>query len=594
MKKSLCFLALAAVALSGAKCPSRTQSSAPPTETPATPERPATPGPFDPTIFGGISPRAQGRRIPVIMYHDIVATKKQKTVFFDCTADEFKDQIAYLEKQGAQFISVEQLQRHLVRGDEVPEKAVLLTFDDNYLGFYKNAYPLLKEKKIPSVMFVHTAFVGNTKGPHPKMSWETLKQLDSEKLVTIGSHTVTHPGEFEKLPLDVQQTELADAKQLLEAQLGHPVTQIAYPEGRGDAQTFALAQQIGYTLGFTVENGPAEQSPSILAVNRYIHTRLQKAWEECQRITVEAPAAVFERDLAETPVRLETGTYDGIKLVLVKGGRPLTVRATDTGRKSVGEFIRDTPNTVAGMNGTFFVNADLRSVDNALIGPCRTQIENAFFADEDKLRMPRIWNRPLVVWGPKKIAIVPFNPYANNDEVSLLSLMPNMSDVFLGGAWIVHDGVARTKKEIGPYAARDFNDPRKRAFFGVTDKGEPVLGATMEVITTEMMAKGAAAAGVHEAVLMDSGFSTSIVYDGKIIATGHTAKDLPSRPVPHAILLSGTLQQPTDPDTLTILQGADASVGSAPSTDVMRDLPVTGARPEGDPDRGKLGRRRRR
>ena len=77
MKKSLCFLALAAVALSGAKCPSRTQSSAPPTETPATPERPATPGPFDPTIFGGISPRAQGRRIPVIMYHDIVATKKQ-------------------------------------------------------------------------------------------------------------------------------------------------------------------------------------------------------------------------------------------------------------------------------------------------------------------------------------------------------------------------------------------------------------------------------------------------------------------------------------------------------------------------------------
>lgn len=592
MKKSLGLLALAALALGGASCPPRKPTAL--LSTPPANATPATPGPFDPTLFGPISPRAQDRRIPVIMYHDIVASKRQKTVFFDCTADEFKDQIAFLESEGATFISIDQLHRHLVRGDSVPEKSVLLTFDDNYQGFYDNVYPLLKEKKIPSVMFVHTGFVGNKKGPHPKMSWETLKKLDSEKLVTIASHTVTHPGEFEKQPLDVQHTELYEAKKTLEDQLGHAIPYIAYPEGRGDEQTFSLAQQVGYTLGFTVENGPAEQSPGVLAVNRYIHTRLKKAWADCQKIAAEAPATVFERELADTPVTFQVGTFDGIKLALVKGGKPLTVRATDTGRKSVGEFIRDVPGTVAGMNGTFFVNADLRSVDNALIGPCRTQIENAFFADEDKLRLPRVWNRPLVVWGPHKIAIVPFNPYANNNEVSLLSLMMDMSDVFLAGAWIVHDGVARTKKEIAPYAARDFNDPRKRAFFGVTDKGEVVLGATVEVITTEMMARGAAAAGVHEAVLMDSGFSTSIVYDGKIVATGHTAKDLPSRPVPHAILVRGTLQQPVDPDTLALLQSAESAVGLISSVEAQAAAPITGARPEGDPDRGKLGRRRRR
>lgn len=588
MKKSFSLLALAMLALGGSSCPSRED----PVSSPPATVAPATPQPFDPTLFATLSPRAQNRRIPVIMYHDIVASSRQKTVFFDCTAEEFKDQIAFLENQGATFISAEQLHQHLVRGDTLPEKSVLLTFDDNYQGFYNNAYPLLKSKKIPSVMFVHTAFVGNKKGPHPKMDWDTLKKLDAEKLVTIGSHTVTHPGEFEKKPLDVQQSELYDSKKTLEDRLGHPIPYVAYPEGRGDAETFSLAQQIGYTLGFTVENGAAEQSPNILAVNRYIHTRLRKAWAECQQLVIDAPATVFERDLSSGPVTLQTGTFDGIRLAMVKGGKPISVRATDTGRKSVGEFIRDVPGAVAGMNGTFFVNADLRSVDNALIGPCRTQVENAFFADEDKLRMPRIWNRPLVVWGPKKIAIVPFNPYAYNNEVSLLSLMVDMSDVFLGGAWIVHNGVARTKKEIAPYAARDFNDPRKRAFFGVTDKGEVVLGATMDVITTEMMARGAAAAGVHEAILMDSGFSTSIVFDSKIIATGHTAKDLPSRPVPHAILLSGTLQQPTAPETLTLLQSAAASVGSASSVEVQANTPVTGARPEGDPDRGKLGRRR--
>ena len=589
MKKSLCLLTVAALALSGASCPFKKNTPPPSPEVPAASPRPATPAPFDTALFAPLSPRAQNRRIPVIMYHDIVATKKQKTVFFDCTADEFQEQIAYLEAQGANFISMEQLQRHLVRGDEVPEKSVLLTFDDNYQGFYDHAYPILKEKNIPSVMFVHTAFVGKKDGPHPKMDWETLKLLDAEKLVTIGSHTVNHPAEFEKQPLDVQQTELYDAKKTLEAELGHPVTSIAYPEGRADGETFSLAQQIGYTLGFTVENGPAEQSPSILAVNRTIHTRLEKVWEECQKATLEVPAALFERDLIESPVTLETGKFDGVGLVLVKGGKPLTVRATDTGRKSVGEFIRDTPSTVAGMNGTFFVNADLRSVDNALIGPCRTQIESLFFADEDKQRLPRIWNRPLVVWGPKKIAIVPFNPYANNDEVSVISLMGDATDVFLGGAWIVHDGIARTKKEI-VYAARDYNDPRKRAFFGVTDKGEPVLGATLEVVTTEMMARGAAAAGVHEAVLMDSGFSTSIVYDGKIIATGHTAKDLPSRSVPHAILVSGTLQAPTDPATLKILQSAEAAVGLISANKAQADAPL-GARAAGDKPERKRRRR---
>ena len=89
---------------------------------------------------------------------------------------------------------------------------------------------------------------------------------------------------------------------------------------------------------------------------------------------------------------------------------------------------------------------------------------------------------------------------------------------------------------------------------------------------------------------MDSGFSTSIVYDGKIIATGHTAKDLPSRPVPHAILVSGILQAPTDPATLKILQSAEAAVGLVPANKAQADAPL-GARAAGDmPERKKRRR----
>jgi peptidoglycan/xylan/chitin deacetylase (PgdA/CDA1 family) len=128
------------------------------------------------------------------MYHDIVKRRGLPGgVFFDCTKDEFAAQIQWLEEQGATPISLEQLHRHLTRGEEVPEKAVVLTFDDNYQGFYKYAYPLLKERNYPAAVFVHTNFVGDKKGPHPKMSWETLQQLDTEGLITIASHTLSHP-----------------------------------------------------------------------------------------------------------------------------------------------------------------------------------------------------------------------------------------------------------------------------------------------------------------------------------------------------------------------------------------------------------------
>jgi hypothetical protein len=187
------------------------------------------------------------------------------------------------------------------------------------------------------------------------------------------------------------------------------------------------------------------------------------------------------------------------------------------------------------------------------------------------------------MWGPGKIAIVPFNPYTMNDESVLQSLMPDMTDAFLAGAWIVHNGQARTRAEMSAYSARDFNDPRRRAFFGLDKNGDIVLGGSLEVITTETLAKAAQAAGVVEAVLMDSGFSTSIVYDGKIIVTGHTAKNLPSRPVPHAIVVTGNLEAPTDPQTVKVLAEADPAVGKISAVEAQAQAPGSSS-----------GRRRRR
>jgi peptidoglycan/xylan/chitin deacetylase (PgdA/CDA1 family) len=498
------------------------------------------------------------------MFHDVVTSRGKGGVYFDSTVAEFNEILDYFDEQGAHYLSLRELHEHLVTGKQVPDRSVVLTFDDNYLGFYENAWPLLKAKNIPSGMFVHTDFVGNTSGSHPKMNWDQLKELDATGLVEIGGHTCSHPGDLKSLPEDVQERELTKSKSLLEEQLGHPVPFLAYPVGSADAKTIELTKSAGYTMAFTMKNGPAEESPGVLEVQRTIQTKYKQAFEQSLDQAKNVPAAVITTDINNAPITLTSGEFDDISLVFVSGGIPMSVRDPDGGRKSVGAYV-DTHGGKAGMNGTFFVNAALRGTDNAMIGPFRSQNEGKFFDDRDARRLEKLIGRPLIAWNGKQISVAPFSAEALNTEEGVRQLHPEFTDCFLAGAWIVHEGVARSRSEISTAAASDFNDPRKRAFFGWKSDGTLVYGATQNVITTSAMARGAAAAGLQEAFLMDSGFSTSVVYNGKIMATGHSSESLPSREVPHALVIQGELGPSLDTDTQKAFDEAKSS------TEVQKD-----------------------
>ncbi|MBC8137558.1 MAG: polysaccharide deacetylase family protein [Fibrella sp.] len=527
---------------------------------------------FDKTLYAPMNGRSLATRIPVIMYHDIIKKRGRGSVWFDITEREFIEQMDWIAEQGATPISLEQLHRHLTRGEEVPEKSVVLTFDDNYQGFNDIACPILKERQYPSAMFVHTNFVGDKTGAHPKMDWETLKALDADPLVTIASHTLSHPADMAKQPIEEQERELTESKALLEGELGHPVPYFAYPNGTGDKATFEAAERAGYTMAFTIVNGPAEESPDIMTVNRYIHTRLKTAFTDCEKATENAPAAVVDVALTTTnSVRLKVQEFDGVKLGVVYGGKPQTYRGLES-RQSVGEFVEQAGG-VAGMNGTFFADAALRGTNNVLIGPSKASNDTEFYPEAFASHLPKLKNRPLVIIGKDAIVFVPFQPGWMNNEEAVQAIVPDYTDTFLGGAWIVHNGEPRTRKQMQAYAATDFNDPRRRACFGVTADGEVALVGSLEVISTEALARAAAEAGLVEAVLVDSGFSTSIVFDSKIIVTGHTAANLPSRPVPHGIVITGLPETPGDDETMQAFTDAQESVGEISAAQAQAEAP---------------------
>ncbi|MEI7577814.1 MAG: polysaccharide deacetylase family protein [Armatimonadota bacterium] len=217
---------------------------------------------------------------PVLTYHDIIRKRDSKSLWFDCTVDEFREQLAFLRKRNASFVSVDQLRISLSTGRPLPKNAICITFADNYLGFYKHAWPILKRERIPVAQFVHTDFVGSPVG-RPKMSWKELTELDQSGLVTIGSQTCSHPADLTKLSDSQLKHELEDSKKKLELKLGHTVTTIAYPNGKFDSKVANAARKANYLIGFTENLAPAQKRLDMWRVPRYVHTKYQRAWKEC-------------------------------------------------------------------------------------------------------------------------------------------------------------------------------------------------------------------------------------------------------------------------------------------------------------------------
>src|ERR1700753_3650558 len=101
-------------------------------------------------------------RIPVLMYHeiaDVTATPSKLAV----APEVFADQVAYLSDAGFTALTAGELAGILEDGrGQLPERPVVLTFDDGYGDFYDHALPLLKQNGLTGTIFQTTGWVGLT------------------------------------------------------------------------------------------------------------------------------------------------------------------------------------------------------------------------------------------------------------------------------------------------------------------------------------------------------------------------------------------------------------------------------------------------
>jgi peptidoglycan/xylan/chitin deacetylase (PgdA/CDA1 family) len=100
------------------------------------------------------------------------------------------------------------------------------------------------------------------------MTAAELQTLAQDGLVSVGSHTVTHPL-LTSIPQDQQYNELRESKQTLENILSQPVTALSYPHGVYNAKTQKLAEETGYQLACSSQNGIVHQGHNRFALPRF-------------------------------------------------------------------------------------------------------------------------------------------------------------------------------------------------------------------------------------------------------------------------------------------------------------------------------------
>jgi peptidoglycan/xylan/chitin deacetylase (PgdA/CDA1 family) len=501
---------------------------------------------FTPAPWPQISDRARQARVPIIMYHDIVSVKQ---VDWDVTPEELVQHFQAIQDAGMTPISMDRLVDHLRMGTSLPDKPVLLTFDDNYLGQYQYAFPLLKQYNYPAVWSVHTGYVGKLEGK-PKATWDQLREMHQSGLITIASHTVNHLN-LSALDDDKITKELVDSKQVLERELGISIQYFTYPEGSYSDRVKEKVKEVGYKAALTMSLDPSLEQPAntsedLLAIRRYGQSRLKDAIEiawggsQSDRDTTTASSALYPTTFS-TPVEKKQVTVDGLTLTLVYGGKPATVHA-DT-RAQVADIMKMTP-AIAAVDGGFFSLESLQ--DNKMIGPVLSQYSSqaGVLNPGRKGENPLLKGRPLVLISPNDVRFIPYDPNKHSTLEQLQAELPGVTDSFVGAGWLVRDGKPQTAESFGKLYG--FDAHRDRAFWGIDRSGRPVIGVSMDMIDSVGLGAILAKAGLYNVVMLDSGASAALAYKGKSVMSYEP------RPVPHIVaLLPPEAKQETQSDNLS-------------------------------------------
>lgn len=256
----------------------------------------------------------------ILMYHHVDASTPDAT---SVTPERFREHMRHLERNGFNVAPLIDVLRTIEAGEALPEKTVVLTFDDGYESVLDAALPVLERRGWPFTVFVNTDAIDEQYQGY--LSWDELRRLASAG-ATIGNHTESHAhlvrrreGESERDWARRVRDEIEGAGERLEAEVGDAyVPALAYPYGEFDAAVLEIVDELNL-FGLGQHSGAVGASTNLLAAPRFPQATGFAALEDfAQRVRSRAlparyaaePARMLDGPGARPALELELGAGD--------------------------------------------------------------------------------------------------------------------------------------------------------------------------------------------------------------------------------------------------------------------------------------------
>lgn len=214
-----------------------------------------------------------GVDVPIIMYHAVSSVESIQNDYV-ISPNEFESDLQYLQEQGFTTVFVEDLINYVNNGGYLPEKPVVLTFDDGYYNNYLYVFPLLQKydckATISPIAYYSELYTenGEINEAYTHCTWEQLKEMHESGLVELGNHTYNlHSVDGDRKGIsrisgedtDSYKTLIADdiqtAQNMIEENTGKLCDVFAYPFGLWSDGAPDVLKELNFSAVLTVESG---------------------------------------------------------------------------------------------------------------------------------------------------------------------------------------------------------------------------------------------------------------------------------------------------------------------------------------------------
>ena len=198
-----------------------------------------------------------------LMYHRVGEGKYPST---NVSTEMFKQHLEAIKASGLSYIEPEKFKNQILEGKTFSKRFILLTVDDAFKSFYQNAWPILKENKIPFIIFVNTREISNN---HPNyMNWDQIRELRDSGLVTIGGHSWSHEY-FVDMKLEEVKQDIQKSHDDYKNQLKKVPDLYAHTFGETSSDIIKIIRDFNYKIIFGQHSGVISQNENINYLPRF-------------------------------------------------------------------------------------------------------------------------------------------------------------------------------------------------------------------------------------------------------------------------------------------------------------------------------------